>query len=246
MVGVSVMALPPQAFQSQWLAAQDEASIDITDGLSNYWNPGTTLSSDDQVGSNDGNNQGGLTNSLINGWSMGTLDTRYVILDTAINNSTNYTVTCWIRPDKTVMDLNQYGGWIISNRGSSSPNQDFDLYYSKLTEQFLMRVFDSSGSFTEIVFTNAVADLTWQHLAVAVDSGASELRAYYNGQLDSTSTLTNVPNNGNTDAAIIGQYWGTDKTRLKYHGAFNDGRIYGSEAKNGTFIKALYDQTTDF
>ena len=236
--GVVAMGLPRQAFQTQWMAATSGGGgTDITAGLLHFWNPGGALSELDQVGSNDGNLQGGLTNG-VTGWEMGTDDAKYVNLDATIANGTNYSIALWAKPDVTAMKLNGSGGWLVTDRNTVSSQDDFQIIFGKT--KIALVVWDSSDATASVAQTNDTANNVWVHIIVVCDADNDELRMYENGSLVSTVSLGIVPNDACPLAARIGQAsWGTSQHQ-KYHGVMDKIRFY-SAAVDDTFALAIYD-----
>ena len=203
-----------------------------------YWHPSKFLDSDDHVGSLDGTMYGGLDESS-EGWAMGTDNAKYIALDGPISNSTSYTVSCWIKPDIDEMNLNQYGGWIVSDR-TQTPN-DFQLYYNK-SGYYRCSAWDSSGVSVSEINTNYYDD-AWQHLCMVVDYGNSTIELFVNGVSDGATELTITPQNASTtNAAFAVGSWGASPggSQTKYRGSMDNVKIWATRALSESEVEALY------
>jgi hypothetical protein len=207
-----------------------------------WWNPGATLSSDDQAGSLDGTVSGAATVST-NGWEFGTHDSKYVVLDGPVSNGTAYTVSVWVRPDKTAMDANESGGWVINDRGVGE-GMDWQLIYWNNSESWRWGVFDTASVLTTVphysVHSSNVTHDAWQH--VVGISTVTGITLYVDGVLEAHAALTNQPSDAATiDAAIGGAAWSPASGGTKYHGDVDDVRIW-RRALDGATVGALHER----
>ena len=204
------------------------AGVEAPTDYLHYWNP-ASLSEDDQADGLDATSPN--FNPTTNGWEMGTTDNNYVLCGGYITNGTSYTMTVWIKPDITAMNLNANGGWIVSDRGKAT-DYDFQLYYTKSTSLFKVAVFDaSSAANTDGIGVDGTHDV-WTHLAAVVDSTAETLTMYTNAVSDGSSALTITPNDSWRGSGIytdttIGASFGTlINPAYKYHGSIGKTRFY--------------------
>jgi hypothetical protein len=202
-----------------------------------WWNPGATLSSDDQAGSLDGTVSGAATVST-NGWEFGTHDSKYVVLDGPVSNGTAYTVSVWVRPDKTAMDANGSGGWVINDRAVAA-GMDWQINYSSVSETWRWGVFDTASVLTAVGSSNVTHD-AWQH--VVGISAVTGITLYVDGVLEAHAALTNQPSDAATNDAVIGgAAWNPDRAVTKYHGDVDDVRIW-RRALDGATVGALHER----
>jgi hypothetical protein len=226
----------PTFFQAWWGFARLE-------GLQHFWHP-ATLNENDLIGTLNADSVNFNPNSS-DGWNMGTADNQYVLLSTNIVNGTSYTVTAWIKPDITAMNLNTFGGWIVSDRTASGSTLDFQLIYDRSTAYgtrgYWMVAFNSAGSDQRALNTNHT-DNVWQHVAGVVDSVAGTIRMYVNGVSGTATTLTITPNDSYAGRASIGTAsWDIGSVGLKYHGSIGRVRFY-KRALSASEILKEYNQ----
>jgi hypothetical protein len=202
-----------------------------------WWNPGATLSSDDQAGSLDGTVSGAATVST-NGWEFGTYNTKYVVLDGPVSNGTAYTVSVWVRPDKTAMDAHEYGGWVINDRGEAA-GVDWQILYSSISEIWAWGVFDTALVSTAVTSSNVTHD-AWQHVVGVC--AVTNITLYVDGVLEAHAALTNQPSDAATNDAVIGgAAWNPATGGTKYHGNIDDVRIW-RRALDGATVGALHER----
>ena len=242
MVGVSVMALPPQAFQSQWLAAQEESApiLDLTIGLVHYWNPGETLSANDQVGTLHGTVVG-FTNSTA-GWDMGTANTKYVTTATLTPSITTYSISVWLKSLTTAMDSHSYRCYAWQVAGAANPSQ-IEVVYNPSNHKMAFTPYNSIHKANWLSAATLPANDTWQHWTFVCDDVNNKLSIYFNGELDSTNTLTITPITPfQNQTCIGGRRVAPTTANTKYHGTIDQLRFY-SYAVDEDMARAIYAQT---
>ena len=158
-------------------------------------------------------------------YDFGTIDTVYIRKGDGggLLNGTNYTVVARVKADKTAMDANAAGGFIMADRNPTGSLNDWQLTYEKTTG-WTMIVFNAAGSIST-VSTVAKVDSEWRHICATVDSGSSLLSMYIDGVLSATNALSVIPNNGSPDFAI--SRWDQDaNAAIKYHGLIDEVQVY--------------------
>lgn len=215
-------------------ARRSTGGTDFTVNLQHYWDAATGGTNDLGTGDND--------ISTLSPWTIGTdgytnvtgSSGQTMALRTAISNGTTYTIAAWINADKTSMDANPYGGWIISDRGTAN---DFQSLYYKVDGALYLSVWATDGNaYYYGVVSNWVAHRTWQHVCFVVNGATGS--TYTNGILHQTVTITGkTPRNVATSAAVVGNAIATD---APWRGILDKVRFY-ADAKTGTFVLDLFN-----
>jgi hypothetical protein len=206
-------------------------------GLQHLWNP-ASLNENDLIGTLNADSIN-FNPDAADGWNMGTDNSKYVLLSTNIVNGINYTVTAWIKPDITAMNLNAVGGWIVADREASGSKMDFDLLYFRGTSppRFIMQVFNSAGTSEGDANTNFFNNV-WQHLAGVVNSSAGTVELFINGISNGSSALTITPNDSYSGRASIGTTaYALANDATKYHGSIGRVRFYNRALSAGEILK---------
>jgi hypothetical protein len=222
------------------------SEIDITVGLQHYWNPGGTLSDDDQIGSLTSTKYGTITTTT-NGWVFGTGNRNDFTLSSAISNAQNYAVAAWVKPDRTTMDGQTSGGWILSDRAPAETGWDFQFYYSSGSKALLCGLRDKINFVSYIPLATNVTHDAWQHVCFVADYDSLEIRAYKNGELVYTTAVpsevaTSVFSNVSTLTRIGNLSWDTGGPETQFRGTLDKLRFYNGAAPDADFIRAIYQQ----
>jgi hypothetical protein len=147
-----------------------------------------------------------------------------------------------VYPDKTAMDANDIGGWVISDRVADAAGSDFQLLYRKSDSSWRSFVYNVAGAGEGFAGVNSASNAVWQHVVMVVgyDSG-SKIALFVNGGIVTNVALSITPANANTNRAAIGQLSSNlGEGNTKYHGHIDKVRFY-STAKDADFVKAIYD-----
>lgn len=213
--------------------------VDLTPNLQHYW-----------CGANGTNDTGskpqhlttyGSITTTADGWDFGTDNGNYFVINGPISNGTSYTVALWSCPDKTAMDSNDTGGWMLADRSISKP--DFQLLYYKPDQRVYFSWYNRDAAVSQTFFPNALVQTNWVHLAVVVDTVNSNMYFYRNGA-SVTQAVINVANppvnRHDANATIATASWDLGQNTQKYHGKLDKIRFY-SLAKPASFIQSIYD-----
>lgn len=214
--------------------------ISMPSGAIHLWDG--TIGYADQIGSNNGTPTGSVSTGA-NGYQFGTAN-GYISLASTVPNGTNYTISVWARPNKTAMNLNAFGGWVISERGLSS-NWDYQLYYSASLGLWTFIAYNAANSGNTDVGPST--HNVWQHLAAVVNGTAGTLELFVNGaSANGPTVLTIVPNDSSvTTPAIATSSWGTrGDANVAYHGDLDKIRFW-TRALTTNEVQSVYSLGRD-
>ena len=134
--------------------------------------------------------------------------------------SNTWTIELWVRPDDV---------------GRVNPRQDFvskwgtgaEASYAFWLRDGTIRLSTrQEPENTTIASVGSLTNAVWQHVAVTFDNG--EIRLYINGQLDSSDTGFNIPQNSTTPLSL-GRQDAPSLTCCHYDGTMDEVRIWSVE-----------------
>jgi len=219
-----------------WL---DLGAPDLSTGLAHYWRPSTTSDATDTVGSLDGTDVGTVTYSSA-GADFGTANSNYTTMGNYALASADLTVSIWAKPD-IAMKSNALDSFLINNRGNSgSTDKCWQIFYDKSADRWSTSISNGTTSYTASG-TSAPDWGNWQHLAITVDDTAKELSFYRDGSLiGSPVSFTGSMLTASYPFAIGTASWDLGNTSTKYHGNYDDARIYEGRVLSSADIAAIY------
>ena len=196
------------------------SSIIVTDGLISYYP--FTGNAEDGWGNADGTVDGA---TLTNGVS-GAEDTAYYFdddritlstnLNSSLDGSTNFSLAMWLHSD-AIGDVDEvFGSW-------ASGQKKIGYYLYASGKQFLS-VSPNGGSTTTGNGTTGIAAGSWQHIAVAFNSGA--VTFYVNGILAGTDTGLATDAYASANPYSIGWWYGDSAAANSFEGRIDEVRIY--------------------
>lgn len=144
-----------------------------------------------------------------------------------LNYGTNYTVTAWVNPNKTLMNANTYGGMVVNDRSGAwySGERNFMLGYDKGLGLYF-GVFCGADSFSVSCGTNAVADGKWTHVVGVCDGNGGSLGFYVDGSFVGSTNLIGAPDTNSVSTRIGNWAWTSPSVGYQWEGSLQDVRIY--------------------
>jgi len=212
-----------------------------TNYLAHFWNPADTLSTNDLVGNLHAVESFSLDANSSEGWSLFTAGS-CVTLPTQLPNGTNYAFAIWTIPYIPEMNANTYGGWLANDRGGAD-HLDWQMVYSKTTEEIVMTVWDSSDNDVTVINSGAFNDREWVHVMGVVDADNQEVRFYRNGVLTGTTPMTIIPSDTSNLPARFGNGTWTTSGTTAYHGSIDKPRFYNNFAPNDAQAMEIYNSS---
>lgn len=140
---------------------------------------------------------------------------------------TNYTVTAWVKPNKTLMNANTYGGVIIGDRSgyTSTGDRNCTMFYGK-TAGLGFQVICGPEVQLVAIGTNAVVDGKWVHLVGVCDGNAVQARLYADGAFIGSKNLPGAPDTNSVGTRIGNWAWAKPSDGYQWEGSLQDIRIY--------------------
>ena len=227
----------PQQFAAMW-----EAATDITHGLQHFFDPGGTGEDKDQITGMTPVESGSVKTDS-NGWMFEGGAWKFWTLASPISNASSYAVAVWVKPNKTAMDSQTFGGWILADRNPINTGWDFQLWYAANNAWF----FQARDKVNSISYSASSANVehdTWTHLFAVADYDALELRLYVNGVLEQATSVPSaaaesVFSNVSTQTRIGMSSWDIS-VNLQYRGVMDKLRFYNGYAPDEAFITRVY------
>jgi len=229
------------------------AAASLNDGLVSFWslNENTTGTRTDYVDGNDLTSVNTVVSSVTNPivYSRSALFTaanseELTITDasqTGLNPSGSFTASCWVRGD--VFASSTSTGFLMKYLTTGN-QRGYALYYNTgFTPNRLSVTVSSDGSFansTTAYEEITLSALTWYHLAIVYDDGASTIDVYRDG-----TSVASGSHSGGIHAS-------TDDFRLgnATFGSYFSGRMeavgFWSRALDSSEITQLADETEPF